>query len=136
VKRRARPLSLSSKNWSFCIVNVDGLSGGLLTGWSPNFKASSSSSFRSSISVKLKRKDNDFSFTIVNIYGPYAAKIPFWEDLKVAGAFRDPLTMVGGDLNFTLSVREVWGESPGEDRQRGLFLSFLENLLLMFMPLL
>jgi hypothetical protein len=33
------------KNWSFCAIDIEGMSGGLITGWSPNFKASSSSSF-------------------------------------------------------------------------------------------
>jgi hypothetical protein len=36
--------------------------------------------------------------------------------------------VVGGNLNFTLSPREVWGESSKEDQQRGFFLSLLENL--------
>jgi hypothetical protein len=26
------------KNWLFCSLDADGQSGGLLTGWSPNFK--------------------------------------------------------------------------------------------------
>jgi hypothetical protein len=31
-------------------------------------------------------------------------------------------------MNFTLSLREVWGPRPKEDRQRGFFLSFLESV--------
>lgn len=34
--------------------------------------------------------------------------------------------VLGGDLNFTLSLREVWGSNPREDRQKGFFLSFME----------
>lgn len=111
------------KNWSFCATNAEGMSKGLITGWSPDFRASFSS-YRSSISVKLRHKDNNFFFSIINIYEPYANRVPFWEDLKDASAFRDPLTVVGGDLNFTLSSREVWGESSREDRQKRV-LSFL-----------
>jgi hypothetical protein len=76
----------------------------------------------------LRHKDNDFFFSVLNIYGPYTDRIPFWEDLKDAGAFNEPFTVVGGDLNFTLSSREVWGESSREDQQGGFFQSFLEKL--------
>jgi hypothetical protein len=44
-----------------------------------------------------------------------------------AGVFNDPLLVIGGDLNFTLSLREVWGPSPRVDHHRGFFLSFLEK---------
>jgi exonuclease III len=109
------------KNWSFSAVDAEGLSGGLLSGWSSDFKALSSSSALSSISVKLKHKDYDFSFTAINIYGPYSDRVQFWENLKSAGVFSDPLTVIGGDLNFTLSLREVWGSNPREDRHKGFF---------------
>jgi len=35
--------------------------------------------------------------------------------------------VIGGDLNFTISLQEVWGSSLEEDCQKGLFFSFLEN---------
>ena len=43
------------------------------------------------------------------------------------GVFFNPHLVVGGDLNFTLSLREVWGANPKVDPQRGFFLSFLKN---------
>jgi len=58
----------------------------------------------SRLSVKLKHKDYDFVFSMINIYGPYTDRVLFWEDLKSAGVFSDPLLMIGGDLNFTLSL--------------------------------
>jgi hypothetical protein len=61
---------------------------------------------RTSISVNLKHKNNDLSFTVVNIYGPYSDRASFWEDLVSVDVFRDPLLVVGGDLNFTLSLRK------------------------------
>jgi hypothetical protein len=63
------------------------------------------------ISIKLEVKDVGFSFSVLNVYGPYANKIPFWKDLANVGALSGPLTLVGGDLNFTLSFKEVWGEN-------------------------
>jgi len=61
------------------------------------------------------------------VYGPYADIIPFSEELVNACAMSDPLTLVGDDLNFTLSLREVWGENPWVDAQSSFFLSFMEK---------
>jgi hypothetical protein len=61
-KKSRETLELWFKKWSFCVVDTKGMSRGLITGWSPNFKASSSSYFRSSIYFKLRHKDNDFFF--------------------------------------------------------------------------
>jgi exonuclease III len=90
------------KNWSFCSINIKGHLGVLIIGWSSDCKALSSWSI---ISIKLNIKYINFSFTLVNVYGPYADRIPYWEDLKTAGAFNDPLIVVGGDMNFSLSLR-------------------------------
>jgi len=70
----------------------------------------------------------DFAFSVINIYGLYSNIIPFWEDLRAAGIFSDPLSVIEGDLNLTLSLRKVWGPSPKENRQRGFFLSFFESV--------
>jgi hypothetical protein len=105
------------KNWSFCMTDVEGLSGGLITGWSPEFMAQISTCFRSAIAVCLKHKNSDKTLNFVNIYGPYANRIPFWEELSSAGALSRPFSIIGGDLNFTLSLREVWGSNPKIDGQ-------------------
>jgi exonuclease III len=87
----------------------------------------SSSVARSAISIKLQHKNNNFSFSVVNIYGPYADRTSFWEDLVTTGFFRDPFLVVGGDLNITLSLREVWGAHPRADRKRLFFQAFFEK---------
>jgi hypothetical protein len=63
----------------------------------------------------------------INIYGPYSNQNPFWEDLLIAGVLSKPLTIIGGDLNFTISLREVWGSNPRIDGLRDYFVSLLEN---------
>jgi exonuclease III len=65
------------KNWSFCTIDDEGMSRGIFTGWSPNFKALSSSSFPSSLSVNLRFKDNDSDFLVINIYGPYVDRVSY-----------------------------------------------------------
>jgi len=54
-------------NWSFFFVDVDGMSGGLIIGWSSSCKSTSSSFYRSSISVKLDLKDSGTIFNMVNL---------------------------------------------------------------------
>jgi hypothetical protein len=64
---------------------------------------------------------------VINIYGPYVDRILLWESVGEANMLRNPFTIVGGDLNFSLSLREVWGPHPREDRQRLFFSSFLRE---------
>jgi len=45
------------------------------------------------------------------------------ENVKSAVVFNDPLTVIGGVLNFTLTLREFWGMNLREYRQK-VFLSF------------
>jgi hypothetical protein len=84
-------------------------------------------SYQNSISVKLMDKDAKFSFSMVHIYGPYVDRVPFWEDLSLLGSFSGPFMVVGGDLNFTLSLYEIWGENPRQDNQMGFFVSFMHS---------
>jgi hypothetical protein len=57
--------------------------------------------------MEIKNKDLYLAFSVVNIYGSYFDCTPFWEKLIYAGVLLDPHLIVGGDLNFTLSLREV-----------------------------
>ena len=59
--------------------------------------------------VKLEVKDSSFSFNVVNVYGLYLDRIPFWENLANVGIFNHPNMVLGGDMIFTTSLREVWG---------------------------
>jgi hypothetical protein len=89
------------KNWSFCSIESEGILGGILTGWSPSYKSISSSTFNSTILVKLESKHLSEPLTILNIYGPCVDHIPFFEGLASSGAFGDPLTFISRDLNFS-----------------------------------
>jgi hypothetical protein len=95
----------------FCIVDALGQSGGLIIGWSPACKAIFSLSLHLAIAVKLEVKDVGISLNVVNVYDPYFDRIPFWENLAYSGVLNDMNMVVSGDLNLTLSLREVWGQS-------------------------
>jgi len=98
-------LELWLKKWSFCSIGIEGKSGGILSRWGSMSKSLSSIFFLSTILIKLLVKDFGFPFSILNIYVPYAIRIPFWEDLDSTSMFNKPYTMVGGDFNFTISWR-------------------------------
>jgi hypothetical protein len=103
------------KNWDFYSLDLDGMSGGLIMGWGLACKVLSSYSFPSTISIKLMIKEFGFYFSVLNVYGPYANTFSFWENFTSVGAFTNPLFVLGDDLNFTLSHREIWGESSKLD---------------------
>jgi hypothetical protein len=51
---------------------------------------------------------------ILNIYGPYQNRKPFWDSLLSKYFFKEML-ILGGDLNLSLGPSEVWGDSARPD---------------------
>jgi len=51
---------------------------------------------------------------LLNIYGPYLNKKPFWETL-IKKLFFNELLILGGDLNLSLGPSEVWGDGVRPD---------------------
>jgi exonuclease III len=100
------------RDWSFGTSDSVGFSGGLLSAWGPNFNHVSLMITLSSISLGVDECALSSSFRIVNIYGPYADKRPFWEGLSNSGILRASNVIIGGDINFTLSLKEFWGKHP------------------------
>jgi hypothetical protein len=47
---------------------------------------------------------------ILNIYGPYQSRKPFWDSLLTKSFFKE-LLILGGDLNLSLGPSEVWGDN-------------------------
>jgi exonuclease III len=114
-------------NWYFCGVDSIGLSGGLLSAWNPrkaNFKA-----FLTKAGILLEGvvKDTNIKVRLINCYGPYADRVGFWEDLKRIGIFNEENLILGGDLNFTTSSREVWGAKARVDPLQLFFSHLVQN---------
>jgi hypothetical protein len=115
------------RNWSFNTIDASSLSGGLLTRWSPNFQALSSSVVCSTILVNLKHKNSDLAFLVVNIYGPYSDRTSFWEELVSAGVFHDPLLVVGGGFKFYPLPVGSLGNAPQGRQVKQFFPIFLRK---------
>jgi hypothetical protein len=102
-------------NWYFCGVDSIGLSGGLLTSWNPR-KADFTVFFTpAGILLEGVVKDLNLNLKLINCYGPYADREVFWEGIKREGILNEDNLILGGDLNFTTSSREVWGEHARVD---------------------
>jgi len=108
--------------WTFITLDVKGRSGGLAIGWRNScLKMVSSWGMESVLCVEVLSADLGQTVKVVNIYGPYNNRAPFWEAL-----FENPLLcgdslVIGGDLNFSLGQSEVWGPHAHVDSLAGFF---------------
>jgi hypothetical protein len=67
------------------------------------------------------------SFKICNVYGPYVNRCPFWDSLSGSNEFYSGNIILGGDLNFMLSVAKVWGQNPCQDLLESYFSNWMEK---------
>ena len=58
------------------------------------------------IVVDLESKELNCVKRVLNLYGPYVECPSFWEAF-----LSSPYFILGGNLNFTKDIREVWGSS-------------------------
>jgi len=112
--------------WSFVTLDVRGRSGGLAVGWRTSaLKVISAWGMESVLGVEVMSVELGISLLVINIYGPYLNRIPFWDSL-----FHNPMldgesVVIGGDLNFSLGHSEVWGPSTHPDPQASYFTRML-----------
>jgi hypothetical protein len=96
-------------NWYFCGVDSSRLSGGMLTAWNPRKDEFSSFLTPAGILLDGLVKDLNKRLKLINCYGPYSDREVFWEVIKRDGILNEHNLILGGNLNFTTSNREVWG---------------------------
>jgi hypothetical protein len=63
----------------------------------------------------------------LNCYTPYKERELFWQPIIESGLLREEGIIVGGDLNFTLSSREVWGDLAKSDPLADYFTSLIQS---------
>ena len=103
------------KDWEVESVDSVGLSGGLLTAWSPALLKIDSKKLESALETKLFDKETGINFTLLNVYSPFYERKTFWEKIKAEGVLNQPNVILGGDLNLTLTAGESWGENSRQD---------------------
>jgi len=108
---------------------LKGLSRIFLTAWSPRFKSISSPHIPYGIVVDVVDNILNFPFRIINIYGPYANRVNFWNRVSNPGVINTQNIILGGDLNFNFSLKGVWGAHPCQDPPESFFLHWLETFI-------
>jgi len=95
--------------WSCATIDSVGNSGGLLSGWNPCI--GQLETFQSALGIFLEGRVSSLpdSVTLLNCDGPYKERLSFWQLAENTGVLEEESLIVGGDLNLTLSTREVWG---------------------------
>jgi hypothetical protein len=74
---------------------------------------------------KARFKQSAEKIKMLNCYAPYKDRELFWQPIIDSGLLREEGIIVGGDLNFTLSAREVWGDLARSDPLADYFSSLI-----------
>ena len=74
-----------------------------------SFRCDGSWSFASGIGLEIYDAHLGMNLIVLNIYGPYLNRVPFWNDLLSKSFISIRKVILGGDLNLSLGCVEVWG---------------------------
>jgi hypothetical protein len=117
-------------DWMVCAASLIGNSGGLLAAWDPNFFDFSPVLSPGGILLAGTCLELNTSLTLPNTYGPCMDCRPFWEKLDRLGLLAIKDLIIAGDLNLTLSSKEIWGDRAKLDPLADFFKSlFSKNAL-------
>lgn len=72
-------LSSFLKEWSFCSLEAEGFSGGLISDWNANLVVGSTYVFNANIEIEVRSKEIGKLYRIINLYGPNGERNPFWQ---------------------------------------------------------
>ena len=102
-------------HWRVTATDALGLSGGTLTAWNPEF--GDFQAFITFAGILLKGTIRGFKepIQVLNIYGPCRDRLSFWRHVDELNLLAHNNLIVGGDLNFTLSLSETWGGTATGD---------------------
>lgn len=115
--------------WEFLVMDAKGRSGGFATGWrGACCRISNSWGCLSCLGVDLFSQELNSSFCLVNVYGPYQDRVVFWDSFFSKPFLYSDCLIIGGDLNFTLGVSEIWCPKAIPDPLSHFFKSHLSQL--------
>jgi exonuclease III len=101
--------------WNVVALDPNGRSGGLLSGWNPTYAEFCAFGTTAGIFLEGRFKHSVDQVKLLNCYAPYKEREFFWQHILDSGLLSEEGIIVGGDLNFTLSAREVWGNLARSD---------------------
>ena len=114
--------------WSFCSLDAKGKFGGLLVGWNCKFlQFINSWAMDSGLYVALYSTELKMELGFLNIYGPYVEREGFWNHLLDFVSLNCSKIIVGGDLNFSIGLSVIWGDSARSDCLSDFFTKILED---------
>jgi hypothetical protein len=114
-------------HWNVVALDSHGRSEGLLTGWNPSFTEFCSFGIMQ-VSLWKEYLNNQDSVKLLNCYAPYKDGDSFWNQLLVSRLLGEENLIIVGDLNFTLSAREIWGDQAQIDPMADFFSNLLQSI--------
>ena len=112
--------------WSFLTLDARGRSGGLEVGWkTSSIQLINAWGSEAVLGIEVFVADLGISLNVVNVYGPYLNRVPFWDSLLQNPLVSGDRLVLGGDLNFLLGHNEVWGPHAQVDSLAGYFVQKL-----------
>jgi hypothetical protein len=108
-------------------VSAVGTSGGLLASWDPNFFVFDSFLSTGGILLTGHSIEDKRKLSILNVYGPCQNRKDFWASVEASGILAQKDLILAGDLNFTTSPLEIWGQKALQDPLSGYFKSLFHK---------
>ena len=81
----------------------------------------------SALCVSLVSIELNLDLCFVNIYGPYIDRERFWNNFLNMDYLKCDRLILGGDLNFSLGLSEIWGVRARVDCLSDFFTKTMEN---------
>ena len=109
--------------WKFLSVDARGKYGGLLLGWRMrHFQLINAWAFGYGLCASLHSIELKMTIVCLNLYGPYVDRELFWINLlKMEGLLSSKL-ILGGDLNYSVGLSEIWGDKARFDNLSDFFI--------------
>ena len=81
----------------------------------------------SGLYVALYSTEHKMELGFFNVYGPYIDREGFWTHLMDFVSLNCSKIILGGDLNFSLGLTEIWGDKARRDCLSDFFGKFLDD---------
>jgi hypothetical protein len=98
-----------------------------LSGWNPTIVDFCVFGTSAGIYLEGRFKQSVEKVKFLNCYAPYKERELLWQPIIESGLLREEGIIVGGDLNFTFSTREVWGDWTRSDPLADHFSSLIQS---------